>query len=108
MSEWQPISTAPRDGRRLLAAVDGEAAQRTERSPAERFAAAILLPCLRGDRSVMEGWEIEEAALAAGLIKEVQAQEPCGARCACSDLGVGFPTTCNRLTEAGKALLCEA
>ena len=40
----------------------------------------------------------------AGLLEPATVDEPCGDRCSCADNGAEFPTECNRLTEAGKAL----
>ena len=73
-------------------------------TPAERFAAAILRPFLRGDISQLDGFDIEEIAFKAGLLEQATVEEPCGERCSCAECGAEFPTECNRLTEAGKAL----
>lgn len=73
-------------------------------TPAERFAAAILRPFLRGDIDNLDGFDIEEMAIKAGLLEPATVDEPCGDRCSCADNGAEFPTECNRLTEAGKAL----
>lgn len=73
-------------------------------TPAERFAASIIRPLLRGDISQLDGFDIEEMARTAGLLARTTVAEPCGDGCACAEHGAEFPTACNRLTDAGRAL----
>lgn len=73
-------------------------------TPAERFAAAIVRPFLRGDIDSLDGFDIEAMAIKAGLLEPATVAAPCGHRCACAEAGAEFPTECNRLTAAGKAL----
>ena len=74
-------------------------------TPAERFAAAFLLPMLEDDGLYnLDGFDIEEMAIEAGLLVQVEVAEPCHEEgCACA-AAADFPTRCNRLTGAGEAL----
>lgn len=73
-------------------------------TPAALFAAAIVRPLMRGDIHSLDGFDLQDMAVKAGLLAPVEVLEPCGGECACAQFGADFPTTCYRLTEAGKAL----
>ena len=45
----------------------------------------------------LDGGDIQGKAVALGLLKEVQATEPCGDQCACAEFG--FPQECYRFAE---------
>ena len=73
-------------------------------TPAEHFAAAIL-DLSTADSYDLDGNAVQQAALKAGLLVPKEMAGPCGDTCLCAELIGEWPTTCNVLTEAGKALM---
>lgn len=73
-------------------------------TPAERFAAAILLPALR-EAVAFDVADLEDEAIAAGLAESVTVAAPCRDGCTCAEMtDQPFPAECLRLTPAGRRL----
>lgn len=62
----------------------------------QRFAVSIIGDEAPGD---IDGDDIQEIAVACGLLKTSEATQACGDDCACADEGADFPLTCYRLTN---------
>jgi len=45
----------------------------------------------------LDGGELQDLLLEAGILVPVEVAEPCGENCNCADYDCEFPTTCNRL-----------
>jgi hypothetical protein len=52
------------------------------------------------DGGSLDGGELQEMLVEAGVLTGVVINEPCGERCRCSEYDVAPPWTCYRLTEA--------
>ena len=62
------------------------------------FAISIINP-LNDGVSDLDADYIESKALEFGLLQATKMDCPCSLECMCQDLGINFPTTCNRLTS---------
>jgi hypothetical protein len=54
--------------------------------------------CWDGD--TLDGGELQQMLVEAGVLVETIADEPCGPDCRCRAYDAGWPATCYRLTEA--------
>lgn len=93
-----------------LASMDGLAV--ADQAPVEheaelaglrRFAGKVLLSA-REHMGDVDGGDIQGWAVESGLLKEVQATEPCGEHCECASVG-DFPLACFLYTGAGLSAL---
>jgi hypothetical protein len=64
----------------------------------QEFAMSIINP-LNDGVSDLDADYIERKALEFGLLEATVMDCPCSLDCMCQDLGINFPTTCNRLTS---------
>jgi hypothetical protein len=67
-----------------------------------KFAGRIL-ESQRSEAGDLDGAFIEECLIECGLYKPTKVTKPCGANCQCAEFG--FPTTCNKLTDAAREAL---
>ena len=74
-----------------------------DKRPAEIFAGLILAGQMDDGGCGYDGCDLEELLIKAGLCRQVTAIKACGESCLCAEYG--FPTRCNKLTEAGTAAL---
>lgn len=87
--------------------------ERVEALEKVQLFAGKVLGYHREHMSDVDGGDIQEWALAAGLLHEVAVTESCGAEdCACLDyygeISEQFPAQCMRLTDAGRSAIDAA
>lgn len=82
-------------------AVDREMALRAENERLMRFAARVL-HASREFMTDVDGADIQEFGIDAGLLEPFKVDEPCGEACECA-VGYDFPTTCYRYTQEAHA-----
>lgn len=50
----------------------------------------------------LDGWDLQDLLLDAGILTPVEVTEPCGENCKCEEYDCEFPTTCHRLAPEWK------
>lgn len=68
--------------------------------------AGMILRTQQPEPGDVDGFTIEDLAIQSGMYFQVEVGGPCGEECQCAE--VGFPTKCNRLTDAGKQAIRAA
>lgn len=76
------------------------AAEDTLRGTLHELVRDLVLSAIRMEP--LEGGDVQERAVAAGLLVPTEMREPCGDNCACADV-TDFPTTCYRFNSAALA-----
>jgi len=75
----------------------GGVSKRKQHEALLRFARKVMASWPEGD---IEGGDLQEIAVATGLLTKTIATEPCAAGCNCVEYGGNFPMTCYRLPPA--------
>lgn len=70
-----------------------------------QFGASILAR-FHDDLCDLDGFDIEQHALEAGVIRKEQVSEPCGEDCVCAEYGM--PSECNVYTDGVTAIIDHA
>ena len=71
-----------------------------------RFGAAVLKACRIPEIGDLDGGDLQDMALKAGVLETRTVTEPCGEGCTCADYD-GFPLDCHFMPDPVAALVDE-